>query len=176
MWNAENAIPCPVCRKLTWCAVYPAIHANTRGATALAVQGEGQASCFFHANSLAVVSCEECGRFLCGLCDLDLAGRHVCPTCLQQGISQQKVTTFENGRTLYDGIVLALAIGPIIMWPFTIITAPLSVVLSIWFWRRPGSLLPRTKIRFILAILIGLAQTIGWGMVFWTMFASKGRS
>ena len=176
VWNAEAAIPCTACRKLSWAAVFPAINANTRGATASAIEGEGQASCFFHANSLAVVSCDECGRFLCGLCDLEIAGRHVCPTCLRQGIAQQKVTTFETGRTLYDGIVLALAIGPIIMWPFTFITAPLSVVLSFWFWRRPGSLLPRTKIRFILAILIGLAQCVGWVAFFWALRTNKAPS
>jgi hypothetical protein len=39
------------------------------------------------------------------------------------------------------------------------------------YWRKPLSILPRTRIRFVLAFLIGLAQICGWVALFYYWFA-----
>jgi hypothetical protein len=126
---------------------------------------DSEASCFFHPAKKAVVACESCGRFLCGLCDLDWEGRHICATCLETGKKKGKIKALQNSRVLYDQIALATALVPLLLlftWILTCVTAPLAIFLSVRYWNAPSSLAQRTKIRFILAILLGLAQIGGW--------------
>jgi hypothetical protein len=94
-----------------------------------------------------------------------LSGQHVCPSCFETGQKKRKIEALENHRVLYDDIALALSIIPIIfIWP-TIATAPASIYLSIRYWKSPTSIIPRTKIRFIIAILLSLVQITGWGVL-----------
>ena len=124
-----------------------------------------EASCFYHPQKKAVVPCDSCGRFLCALCDVELHDEHLCPNCLESGRKKGNLKHLDKERILYDNIALRVAIYPLILfffWFVTIITAPAAIVLSIWYWKRPSSVLPRTKIRFILAILIAFAQIGAW--------------
>ena len=59
-----------------------------------------------------VLPCDACGQFLCSLCDCELDGRHICPSCLETGKKKGKLQGLENHRTLYDSIALSLAIVP----------------------------------------------------------------
>jgi hypothetical protein len=59
-------------------------------------------------------------------------------------------------------MALVLAVVPaFLIWP-TIITAPMSLYVSARYWRKPSSLLPRTKIRFYLAVLVAVLQIAAW--------------
>lgn len=81
----------------------------------------------------------------------------------------------ENHRVLYDDAALALAIYPIVFFVFfyfTLVTAPLSLFLAIRHWNTPSSIIPRTKIRLILAILFSSAQIIGWCVAVYLIFNS----
>jgi hypothetical protein len=49
----------------------------------------------------------------------------------------------------------------ITVW-FTIFTAPIAIYLSIRHWNSPMSVTGRTKIRFILAIIISGFQILAW--------------
>jgi len=49
----------------------------------------------------------------------------------------------------------------ITVW-LTIITAPTSIYLSIRHWNSPMSVIGRTKVRFILAIVISGLQILAW--------------
>lgn len=44
-----------------------------------------------------------------------------------------------------------------------------AIFISIRYWKRPGSLVPRTKWRFIAAILIGLAEISFFTLVVYTL-------
>jgi hypothetical protein len=70
--------------------------------------------------------------------------------------------TLVTYRPLYDSMALSLSVLPMLIFPFTIITAPIAIYIAIRYWKRPGSILPRTRFRFVLAILIALAQIVGW--------------
>ena len=77
---------CPRCRAGVEFEVFPALFAGPRlGRAGEALVDASEASCFFHAEKRAAVACESCGRFLCALCDLEMEGRHICPTCLAAG-------------------------------------------------------------------------------------------
>jgi hypothetical protein len=133
------------------------------------VVDEGEASCFYHPQKRSVIPCGSCGRFLCALCDVELDGKHVCPACLESGQKKGKLLTLQHRRILYDNIALGIALLPFLIWPFTIVTGPAAVVCGIAWWKKPGSILPRTRVRLLLAIFFGLGQMAVWGFAVWSM-------
>ena len=126
---------------------------------------DNEASCFFHPNKKAAVPCDICGRFLCSLCEIEFNGQHICSSCIESGKRKRKLTNLENRRVLHDNIALSLAIIPMIfVWP-VIFTAPASIFISLRHWKSPASIIHRTKVRFIFAILLSSIQLTGIGFV-----------
>lgn len=101
---------------------------------------------------------------MCALCDCELHRDHYCPACLEVGRKKGKIKSLENQRTLYDSIALSLAVFPVLIFYFTIITAPMALYIAIRYWNAPRSIIHRTKIRYVLAILLASLQIIGWGV------------
>jgi hypothetical protein len=170
VFNQAEFAPCPACGAPLKIEIFPAmfrkINAGQSGETILV---EGESSCFYHPQKKAVLPCDGCGRFLCALCDCPLDGRHFCPVCLESGRNKGKIQSLENQRTLHDSIALALAIYPMLIFYFTIITAPMALFVAIRYWKSPQSILRRTKIRYIVAIIIALLQIAGWATLFITL-------
>lgn len=122
-----------------------------------------ESSCFFHQKKLAVSHCSECGRFLCSLCELNIEGRILCPICLEKLDQEKRLKTFTNQVTFWDSITVSMAIMPMLIWPLTIITAPLTFV---YIWRHfkdnNNYVIPRKRWRFYLAGLFAGMQLTGW--------------
>jgi hypothetical protein len=135
------------------------------GSAGQAIILEGEASCFYHPHKRSVIPCAACGRFLCALCDVELDGQHLCPGCLEVGQKKGKLTSLENRRALYDNIALGIALVPILAWPITVVTAPAALICVIAWWKKPTSILPRSRIRLILAATLSLLQIAGWGLL-----------
>ena len=172
-WNTGGFTPCPECGVPTWVEVFPALlRPIATGAAGEVILADGEAGCFYHAQKRAVVHCQSCGRFLCALCDVELNGQHLCPACLDSGQRKGKIIDLENKRFLYDSAALSLAVLPLLLWPFTLFTAPGAIFFAIYGWNRSTSVVARTRIRAVLAILIGLAELAGWGLLFYTMARS----
>lgn len=122
------------------------------------------AGCFYHPKNRAQVPCDICGRFLCALCDVELQGQHICPSCLNTGRQKQRIKTLDNTRVLYGGIAALTAFLPIVaMWPVTIITAPLALFIAIYGWNKPRSLTGKGRLIYIVAIVLALLQIAAWG-------------
>lgn len=157
-WNREEGVRCRVCGHNVRIAAFPAIDVQITGAVPEALHGESEASCFYHPQSRAAQVCEECGRFLCALCDLEVEGRHICPRCFEAGVSAHKIQTAEPRRVMYDTMALAVATIPfLLIWP-ALLAAPWSLVMVVTKWNAPSSVVPRTKIRFLLAALFALGE------------------
>jgi hypothetical protein len=155
---------CPGCMKPVSAFAFPALlRENTITAQhPEKIVVEGEASCFYHADKRAVVPCSSCGRFLCALCDVVLGDRHLCPGCLETGRTKGKLTELETGRTLWDSMALALAAFPMIcIWP-SLVFAPAALVVAIYGWRKPMSIVRRSKWRFWLALVLCVLQIAGW--------------
>ncbi len=135
--------------------------------TGESLQTDNEASCFYHPKKKAAVPCSVCGRFLCSLCYVVLDGRSMCLTCVESGKNQHQIKSLENKRTLYDTKVLSIAILPMLFVYPTIITAPIALFMAVWYWKKPSSIIPRTKIRFVIAIILSLLQIAGWLIVLW---------
>jgi hypothetical protein len=166
VFNISEPAPCPRCGAQLQVTVFPALAAKPEQVDyGDALQTDEEASCFYHPGKKAVIACENCGRFLCSLCEIDLAGRRICPNCLEIGRNRERITELVMERTLYDQIALSLALMPLLIYIFTIITAPITIYFTLRHWKSPTSILRRTKIRFILALLIGLIELGGWAAV-----------
>ena len=141
--------------------------------TAAVAAPPGDAACFYHAGKLAVVACEACGRFLCGLCDIEYNTRHLCAPCLETRKRTDQTGVFESRRLQFDSLALILAAAPVLFFPLaclSVFTAPAALFLVVRFWRRPMSILPRTRVRFILAFFVALSTLIGWGALVVVLF------
>ncbi len=160
--NLDHAIECAGCGSELLTRVFPALFHRPAASPATTIAGEAEASCFYHSENLAVAACDSCGRFVCGLCKVDMSGKSVCPSCIDAGIKTRKLIGLESHRTMYDTVALLLASLPVLLlWP-TILTAPAAIYVSVRYWRAPSSIVRRSKIRFILAILLALIQIGLW--------------
>jgi hypothetical protein len=169
VFNKPDWTPCPACHVPLQIEVFPALfHPPAVGSTGERIVVEGEASCFYHPQKKAVVPCEGCGRFLCGLCDVELNGQHLCPTCLESGKKKGKLKNLQNQRTCYDTTALVLSLVPltIIFWFFTFVTAPMALFIAIRYWNAPGSLVRGgSRARFVIAIILSSLQIVGWVLI-----------
>ena len=92
--------------------------------------------------------------------------------CLQAGRSKRRIENLENSRILYDSLALNLALWPMVFFFVTLVTAPAVVYVVLRYWKAPASLLPRTRYRFVLALLAAIVQLAGW-VIFFVWFLSR---
>lgn len=148
---------CPFCQKWLQIRVWPIVRQNTSAVSALS----DQATCFFHPDKAFQACCQRCGRFVCGLCDLQLGAEHVCPTCFERGRADSGA---EAGKAewryrdvLYDSIAVTVGWAWIIFWPTIVAALPAVIFLHVKYRKAPRSyLIPRSGWRFWSAY-IGLA-------------------
>jgi hypothetical protein len=143
-------------------ALFRKIEPGQAGETVLI---DTDATCFYHTQKKAVVPCDGCGRFLCALCDMQLNDQHLCPRCLEGGVKRGKMKNLQNRRVMHDSIALSTAILPLIVFYLTFITAPLALYYCIRHWNSPSSLVPRSKARFVIAVIVASLQLVGWLLV-----------
>jgi len=168
-WNRDEGVRCPVCGEKIQTFVFPAIAVRRAGAEPQPLAADTEASCFYHPASRAVVPCDECGRFLCSLCEIEIDSRRLCPACFEAGVAANKLAAAETSRTMYDSIALALATLPMLLfWP-AIIGGPAALWIVVRRWRAPGSLVPRTRIRYYLATLFALGELAFVVVLIWAI-------
>lgn len=169
---------CQRCLSAFEIEVFPAFfrsHSQTPEAELVLIEGES--TCFYHADKKALIPCHGCGRFLCALCDCELHGEHFCPSCLEAGVTKGKIKSLENRRTKHDSIALTLALAPMLFFYITLVTAPATLYIAIRHWKTPLSVVRRTKVRFVIAIVIALLQIIGWiAVIFFLIVFISGRA
>ncbi len=70
---------------------------------------------------------------------------------------------------MYDSVALAFAVLPaLLIWP-VLVGAPAALWVVFRRWRSPGSIVPRTRLRYYLAALIALAEIAGMIAVIWAI-------
>ena len=171
LFNRQELTPCPTCASPVQVEVFPALFrpiAQGRHGEALLLETES--SCFYHPQKKASVPCDGCGRFLCALCDCELHGKHFCPGCLETGRKKGKIKSLENARTLYDSVALSLSLLPLLIFYLTLFTAPAALYVAIRYWNAPRSIVHRTRIRYIFAIILALLQIGGWSLGLYFLF------
>jgi len=170
LFNQPELVPCPACAAPLQVAVFPALFRPLRaGRDGELLLIEGESSCFYHPQKKAVVPCQGCGRFLCALCDCELNDQHFCPACLETGRTKGKIKALEKERMLYDSMALSLAVYPLLIFYFTLVTAPATLYIALRYWNAPRSIVHRTKIRLLAAFILSSLQIAGWVVLFWAL-------
>jgi hypothetical protein len=148
--------------------VFPAIERVPKGEQPDALQDPTEATCFYHPLSRAAVPCDDCGRFLCRLCELPADGRHLCPGCFQVALQTGKLNEFDTKRTMYDSLALLLATLPALLIWIPVFTAPASLYFVFRHWKAPGSVVPRTRYRYYLAAVLAFLEIGFIGFLIWS--------
>ena len=162
-FNSEEEFQCGNCGARVAVEVFPALFRAAGGVkSGEPLSTAGEASCFYHPQKAAATLCSACGRFLCTLCETELAGKCLCPSCIEKGRQSEEIEQLVTQRTLHDSLALSMAILPMLFFFVTIVTAPIAIYIALRHWKMPGSILPRSRVRFVLAIVIALAQIVGW--------------
>lgn len=197
VWAREEGGVCLGCRNHVRVKVFPALTRARPGERTAAQSGaqaaspvvaqaddhstgpvptlaaQTDASCFFHQQNRAERPCDECGRFLCKLCEIEISGKVLCSICFNAGLGKGKMQQIESSRTLHDSIALSLAIIPgLMIWPI-VISAPLSIYWTVRHWNSPRSVLPRTRVRFYFAVGIALCQLAFVGVLIYSLVANS---
>ncbi len=161
--NGEE-VTCAACRSRLTVRLFPAFTtppdavSTSSGERAL----DGEAVCFFHPEKRAATTCERCGRFLCALCDVPFGGKHLCPSCLDTS----KLPDLINRRVVWGALAANVGLWPLVllplcfpMWFLGFITGPTAIVLGLWKWSAPGSVVHgRRRGLATLGIIGGLLQ------------------
>ncbi len=159
---AGEASTCPDCGTEHQIKIFPAalrVAPSTQSESA----AEGEATCFDHPSSRAIASCAQCGRFVCSLCVVEVRNNNYCPSCMAAGLHKGAGADLAPSRVSYDTIAFAIAVGPLLFFPITLITGPVAIFLAFRYWKRPLALMHRNRWRFVAAILIGLLEVGGLG-------------
>jgi hypothetical protein len=158
---SSNDAVCTQCGSTNSVRVFPSAFLRGDDARPQNAQ-EGEAACFDHPNKRAVAACAQCGRFVCQLCSVTSGGEIWCPSCVATGGASAKRKNTDTVRTLFDSVTLTLPFAALILWPFTLLAAPATLVLAVLKWKQPLSLVRRNRWRFVVGILAGLAEIGGW--------------
>ncbi len=161
-WNTQKFEVCDNCHSEIQIDVFPSIFKPAEKGELGQESSNDEAECFYHPQKEATVICSVCGRFLCTLCDLDIDGAHICPSCLEKGEEKGSFESLENHFVRHDSLALALSFLSMLTIYFTLLLAPISIFWALKTWNRPKSIFPRTKVRAILTILFSILQIIGW--------------
>lgn len=169
---------CPNCASHLDAYFFPAFFRPPQvGAVPTALVDHTEASCFYHPQKQAMRVCDGCGRMLCSLCSIELGDEHLCPSCISSGRKKGKITTLEGQRTRYDSIALILAAVGIIppLMAFSVVAAPASIYIAIRHWNSPGSLLGRSRTRFVVAIVLSIVEIVFWIVIIALIIVHPGR-
>jgi hypothetical protein len=120
--------------------------------------------------------CDNCGRFLCEICAINLGSRRLCAECLSQLRKRRDETGLVHHAALFDNVALFLVTAPVVtlfFWFLTILSAPVSLFLSFYYWSRQWNLIPRSRFRFILAIPLSLLLIAFWVFLVYVIVAHQ---
>ena len=171
IFNTPAPVACPGCHAPLLARVFPAFfRAPVVGRAAETVGSEEDASCFFHPRKKAVVPCGRCGRFLCALCDLEIDGRHLCPSCVTAAgaatTTAAAAGALSNERFLYDQLAASVALLPLVLfWPVTLFTAPVALYYAVRYWHEPTrGIIPRGRAVMAVAAALAVLEIAAWGV------------
>ncbi len=172
-WELQNGgtAMCPSCGRSNAVRLFPAALAETSGAAHAEAAQDGEGACFDHPAKRAVAACRQCGRFVCQLCAVEFSGVVWCPSCVAASSGKAKPANSGTSCTLYDTWALATPFALLMIWPFTILSAPAVVGLAIMKWKAPISLVRRNRWRFGAGLAVALLQGGLWCWGIWYLVA-----
>lgn len=162
--NTPAPIHCLSCRTIIYVEVFPArVRPRSEVRPAESVLESGVTSCFYHDGKKAVLPCDDCGRFLCALCEIELNGQHLCPSCIDRSRTKGGLANLENSRKDYARASFLTFVIPLMLFflfPIWLLTGPVAIGLGIFSFFRPGSIVGPRRWRAVVGIVGGAVQIV----------------
>lgn len=166
-------VRCPACAQEMEVEVFPALGRGPESGRAGDVATPGDAVCFVHADRRAESACDQCGRFMCALCDTHVGSRHLCVACFEEGRKGRKLVQVERQRTVFPAMAARLVGLGLFLGPLAPLVCLPAVALAVWGLARPTSV---TGSRYVgsasIAIVGGMTLTLLWG-AFWLTLVDR---
>jgi hypothetical protein len=164
---------CSRCMKKAMFVAFPALMNSSAGKPPSLVEdppAEGEAACFYSPHRRATKECSHCGVMVSDAWAAAWGSKTVCLKCLDHLRADTKQVDFQSRRVLWDSVVLILAMLPMTLFLYFVvfITAPAALILGFWHWNSPRSLIPRSKVRLVIGMGLGLLQIVGVSFIIWT--------
>lgn len=158
----QSLTECPGCQVRLAVHLFPAWGRETPvGESAQPITDAQEAACFFHADRRAVHPCDQCGRFLCALCDFPIGNRHLCGGCVEKSARGTHLGELERNRKRWDVIVWYCLLLPLLLCAYVLpITAIVGIVLGIKHLKSPPSLVARSGLRLKIGIAFAFLELI----------------
>lgn len=111
-WIRSGAIDCPYCsRAFEATAFNPPQRKQVATTEVTSVGPEGANACANHARNAATASCQRCGLFICGLCDMNVGTGSFCPSCFErvrtEGTLQAAARRYRDFATMARSFAIA---------------------------------------------------------------------
>jgi hypothetical protein len=170
--ESRQSLECPACRAEVEAFIFPAFQNDQVAHPQIEIAQESEAVCFFHSRYRAATPCDQCGRFLCRLCTIDVGTRRLCAECLARLRKQKDETGLIHNAALFDNTALFLVMAPTITIALsflTVISAPAALFLSLYYWPRQWTLLRRSRLRFGMAGLLSILVIACWAVLIYNI-------
>lgn len=111
-WIHSGAITCPYCsRGFEATAFNPPQRKQLVTTEVMTVGPEGANACANHTRNAATASCQRCGLFICGLCDMNVGTGSYCPSCFDrvrtEGTLQAAARRYRDFATMARSFAIA---------------------------------------------------------------------
>ncbi len=102
---------------------------------------------------------------MCGNCDTEWDGRHLCLTCIYDRREVKRESEFVSRRTIYDNVALGLlAIPFVFFYPFiflAIFTGPMAMYYLVRYRKASRGFVPRGPFRLVLGWIVAGVCVLG---------------
>ncbi len=173
----ELEFRCAHCGTVSALEIFPTFGRGLEAGRTGARSTADEATCFFHTDKRAEAACDECGRYVCALCEIRVGKRHLCPGCFSgtaRGPGGASPT--ERHRVIRGRLALWIAVGSFFLGPLCLLGGPLAVYFAIRGLRGPGSVTGRRAVAAaVLAMVFGVAGFLFWAAFFAAFFVNLGK-
>lgn len=161
---------CRACGGQSHVWLLPALFRGQNARAGQPLLEEGQSSCMNHPQKRAVTVCDNCGKFLCALCDIDWNGEHLCTNCIEHRKNADEEGALRTEYIHYDRIALLIACVAIPAMAIGGLIAPVALYIAWRYWKVPWRPVPHRKWTMVAAVLVANLVFVTWvGFVVFTV-------
>lgn len=134
---------------------------------------EGGVSCANHARNAAVAACDRCGLLICSLCQLDVEGGKLCPSCFERLSQEETSDTTRTRFRDYGSLAGIWAFAGLIFSAF-LLGIPLGIISIYYAIKALRHRESRSSLLFVFfALLLALVDIFFSTSILVTIFRQK---
>lgn len=170
--TGASVVNCAHCEQSTWIWLFPALYRANDRANAQSIVDEGHSSCMNHPNKKATAVCDGCGKYLCGLCNINWGGEHLCSACIEHRKQDGQDGTLKSEYIHYDRLVSTMAVLSLVFFYLGIVLAPIALYIAWRYWKETWRPVPYRKWGMIVAVTLLFLILAGWVAFFAMLITS----